>query len=1090
MAFKIFDKISNFFEPKDEKVRIRDVVREVPGATKDVGIDIFQGVMRGLDSLGRAVVGEGVRKTKKPEGKIEQSLFGKEEFSAETEGADLTKLIGIDPESRGGKILNPIIGLSFSLVDAVPGGQSRRVAIDSAENLIKSLRNVSDDAVSSISKTDDFNTIKKTLFQESGLRDSSLKAIGTKSDDLLKKLASENDTGKIKSILKDEQDKYINHLQKKVDSFKKTTDEAFNKRTSDLQKQKNQIAKLPVKSRIDATIKPREQVKTNVYDSLIKRIDDISKATKSGVKIAKDEVFEMQDQLVKAIKNDIPLQYRGRFITQIRNANTPTKLQKALTKVGKESKEISDVAQKAIQTGKKRQKISFIQKMNSFSQLATQDIKKTIGVNKPIRQMSDGEVDKYFNELVKRVNNNRGRYAVDLKKTKKKLNIDDYATAHLYVEDKGIKQTLKKTRKSITKTADNFAGVLSERLREISPEILTAVRKMEFNIKQHTSKDLKTLEPLVIKLTKLRKDNFQVYKGVDLMLKNGEIDEALKHVDKDMADAINKVRPMLDDIHKRAKETGSDIGYLDGFFPRQIAREKVDDFLDHVNKTPISGPIRKAIADRELKLGRSLDNKERAAVINTMIRGYKQSSISLANPKSFEKRMFDYLPPELNQYYEDVVETLPKYIRSVNENIEARKLFGKVDKNLIDGDFKLDDTIGAYIAKLQDENKINSQQARELQEIMTARFNQGQMDDWVGGMKNAGYLLTMGQPTNALTQIGDLGFSWYKAGLTRTLINVFKKKKITAQDLGITKMAKEFQDTSGKKFNIGKLVDQVFSLTGLSKMDFLGKNTLINATLDSSIAGIKRGNKKTLNEFQFIFGKRADEVMDKMSRGIIDEDAKFYAFNILSDFQPITDLEVPAKYLTASNGKILYMLQTWSIKALNTYRRDVVSKMTNADNVGDYASALQNFVKLTTTLTLAGATANEIKDFVRGKDVPFKENVVTALIQISGIFSRYGLEKGAREGSIVGEAFPVPPQVSLIDNSLQDLHEAWITFSDAEKDLEINNFRLTRNAPLGGDLYYWWLGRGATRGEKSSTKDLGIKTRGGGSTSEVKIKER
>lgn len=1060
------EKTSEFFKPTSN-VRARDIIREIPKATKDVGVSIFQGSMRGLDTLGRTFLGEPVTKKKTPTGKLETALFGEKPFSLSTEGSDFTRLFGVKEDSRAGKFINPIVGLGFTLIDAIPGGgASKSVAIKSAEDIISLLKTVSDDAVKTISKTSDPNIIKQTLKMESGMGARAFKSTKTNIDDIVSTLAKTTDEDTVKNILKTEQDKYISHLDNRIKEYTKMTEEAFNKRTSDLVKQKQQIEALPLKQRIIQGIRPTESIRVNPYKVLKTRIDAMAKASKTGALFAKKEIYKMQDELVQQIKTDIPLQIRGKFITQIRNANTPKKLSDALLKVDTESLIIAKELEASKRIGKTRQKIAFINKINEFNQLAIRDIKNTIGIDKPIKKMNEEEITKFFNELVKRMQTKIGR-ASEFAKRKDKITMDEYSIAHQYFENPTLKEKISGVKDDILKTADKYVGILSERLREISPEILSRTRKMEMDIKINEMKDIKGIESLVKGMINFRKSNFQEYKALDLMLKNGDIDEALKLVGSNspIGKSIIESRSVLDGIHSRLKEVNSKIGYQEGYFPRQINPNKIDEFMDFISTTPIAGPINRAIAEREMKLGRSLNIDEKTAVINSMIRGFNPSSITLASPKNLEERVFQFLPPEVNQFYDDVVETLPKYIRSMNEYIEARKLFGKVDKNLIGDDYNITDSVGAYVAKLQDENKITTNEARELQSILTARFNQGQMSKFVGDLKNAGYILTMGQPTNAITQIGDLGISAYNNGLFGTVKALLGKKKITAQDLGIDQMAKEFSDVSGKKFNLGKLTQQIFKATGLTKFDFLGKNTLINGAFEGARQKILRGDAKIKQEFVNIFDKRADEVMNKVSKGIIDEDSKFYLFNILSDFQPITDLEVPEKYLTSSNGKLFYQLMTWSIKALNTYRREVISEIKQGNTI----SGLQNFVKLTAFLTLAGATANEVKDFIRGKEVPFKENVINSMIQISGIFNRYGLEKGAREGAIFGEAFPVPPQVSLIDNTIQDLSKVLTSFTDADKSFEINDLRSTRNIPFGGDLYYWWFGKGAEKKEETKS---------------------
>lgn len=1074
-----FKKAGEFFQPEASKVRARDVARGLPGAFKDVGREIAQGTLRGLDSLGRLVVGQGPTRKKTPTGKLETTLFGEKAFSAATEGADVTRLLGIREDSRAGKIINPVVGLGFTLIDAVPGARgARKGAVDAAESVIKVFRTVDKPAVQTISKLTDANAIKQVLRQEVGFTDQAFKSIKTDQNRFLNTLTRAADEDTVTKLLKTEQDKYIKHLEGKVSLYKKMTDDQFAKRTAALTKQKEQIAKLPINRRIVQGIRPTETAQINPYTALKQRVADMNKSARAGAKVAKKEVFDLQSELVEQIKTQIPVSVRGKFVTQIRNANTPKKLERALEKVDSEATAIAQLAAKSREAGKTKSKIAFINKMGEFNQVAVRDIKAKLGIKKPISKMTGDELDKYYDELYQRFLTKQERGS-EFAKRKNQLDPDEYATAHQFVDKPTVAKSIKGGIKDIRNTADKYVGVLSERLREIDPKILGRVRKFEFDIKNNTMRNIEGVTPYVKTMSKIRKADPQMYHAIDLALKNGDIDGALKLAgdNKELGGALKDARKVLDDIHSRAKDVKSDVGYLEGYFPRNIAAKKADEFMDFISNTPLAGPINRAVAEREMALGLppgGLPKENRVAIINSMVRGYRNQAVSLASPKSLEERVFGVLTPELNRFYEETSETLPKYIRSMNEHIEARKMFGKVEPNLLKEDYDLDSSIGAFTEKLVDQNKLTGEQARELSNIFKARFNQGQMSSFVGDLKNAGYLLTMGQPTNALTQIGDLGLAAYNNGTLNTTKNAIKslfgKTKVTAQDLGIDQISREFMDKGGK-FNVGKLVNDVFRLTGLSKMDFIGKNTLIEGAFEGAQKKALQGDEKLLKTVTDLFGGRADEVVEKLAKGTVDEDTKFYLFNTLSDFQPITDLEVPEKYLTSENGKLFYMLQTWTLKTLNTYRREVVKEISGATSKTQAANGVKNFVKLTAALTLAGATANEIKDFVRGKDVPFKDNVINSMLQLSGVVNRYSLGKGMREGTLVQEAVPLPPQFSLIDNTLNDAIRAGKQFTDTDKSFDVNDVRSIRNIPLGGDLYYWWFGHGTGSPVKAGAKE-------------------
>jgi hypothetical protein len=147
-------------------------------------------------------------------------------------------------------------------------------------------------------------------------------------------------------------------------------------------------------------------------------------------------------------------------------------------------------------------------------------------------------------------------------------------------------------------------------------------------------------------------------------------------------------------------------------------------------------------------------------------------------------------------------------------------------------------------------------------------------------------------------------------------------------------------------------------------------------------------------------------------------------------------------------------LKTWSIKVLDIYRNEVISEAKT-----DKVQAFKNFMKLTALLVLMNATADELKDFIRGRKTPLKDKLIDQLLTILG-FSRYYIWQAEREG--IGSALLdiVKPPTKLIDNLWKDGNGVYKSFKDYDKSVEINKFKTLRSIPLAGELYYWWFGKG------------------------------
>jgi hypothetical protein len=220
------------------------------------------------------------------------------------------------------------------------------------------------------------------------------------------------------------------------------------------------------------------------------------------------------------------------------------------------------------------------------------------------------------------------------------------------------------------------------------------------------------------------------------------------------------------------------------------------------------------------------------------------------------------------------------------------------------------------------------------------------------------------------------------------------------------------------------------------------------------------------------------DTLRDLAAGKVTENSKSWAFSNLLDFQPVAASEVPEAYLRAGNGRIFYALKTWSLKIIDVYRRDVYQELKSGDRV----LGMQNLVRLTAFVAAFGATADMIKDLISGREVNvdmipdfFVESLAKTFFlnrYIRGKFSEDGLGAG-----FLGQFFVPPTQA--IDNIIKDTSDI---LNDLDKDIEVNKLRTIRDIPVGGELYYWWFGRGADIRKKDEAQSPG-----GASIPKVKI---
>jgi hypothetical protein len=606
--------------------------------------------------------------------------------------------------------------------------------------------------------------------------------------------------------------------------------------------------------------------------------------------------------------------------------------------------------------------------------------------------------------------------------------------------------------------AEKLLTPISSRLMRINPALKTALRKFEYRVAQQTQTDSKQVLPLLNATKKLSKDDSVVF---DLALKNGD-EEVLQAVAKKYGfeDDLNEARIVLDDIYQRAKDVGIDVKYRKNYFPRIVKNPA--DYVAYWRGREDWSAIRQMVEDHATGLGKKytdLTDEEISGIVNNFLRGYGDK-VQLATPNFAKGRTIEVIDDELNQFYTPSSEALSTYVIRMNDEIEGRKFFGKQ----LDTEGKplaSEDSIGAYVMKQIQDGKLDPRREREVADILKARFARGKMDGALDAYRHAEYLSTMGSPISAITQIGDVAWSIYDNGLYHTAKGMFKGKgRITKEDLGIEQITQEFANST----KIGKALETVFKYTGMEKLDRLGKETLVNAEFSKFSSLAKKNDPDMVEYLSKTFDpEEVPQVMKEFASGDMTENTKLVLFNKLLDFQPVAKSEMPQMYLEHPNGRLFYMLKSFTLKQYDVFRREAIDGIVSGDKA-KMAKGMKNLVLLAGSFMVANATADEIKDFILGRETPTQDRVVDNLWRLVGA-SKYDVYKARQDG--IGQTvvkkilFPT----SLADRAYQDVGNA-ITGKEYEKGpLKGEPYKIesTQSIPLGGKLYYWWFGRGAQK---------------------------
>lgn len=603
---------------------------------------------------------------------------------------------------------------------------------------------------------------------------------------------------------------------------------------------------------------------------------------------------------------------------------------------------------------------------------------------------------------------------------------------------------------------------ISSRLGRINPELTNRLRQFEFIVNQKTYRQNQEILPLLNAVKKMSEEDQAVF---DLARKNGDsqvIDALATKYDID--DELNKVRDVLDDLYTRAKDVGLEVEYRKDYFPRVIKNPTA--YLQYLRGredwSELTRRIQKAAEDKGIKYT-DLTEEEMAGIANSFIRGYGDK-LSLPGSGFTKQRTIEVIDDKLNAFYESSDSALITYITRMNDEIEGRKFFGKESK-IDPTKANINDSIGAYVIDLVVKGKIKPQQEKEVADIFKSRFNRGKMNGALDAYRNFEYISTMGSPISAITQIADLSFSVFENGFYETAKaagrSIVGKSKITKEQIGIENIVQEFS----KNTFAGKAVDKVFTAVGLTKMDRLGKESLINSTFSRAVKRAKSNDPELIREFKFMYGDEAAQVMDDFKNNRITDNTKFYAFNTLLDFQPVAKSEMPQKYLEMPNGRIFYTLKSFTIKQIDVFRRKAIDDIVS----GDTKRAVRGVRKLIylSGLFMAGnATADEIKDFILDRETPMSDRLADNIYRLFGA-TKYDIYKAREEGFFRTVQSKILFPTSIFDRFTKDVSNViqGKEYETGPRAGEAYKLESTQTIPVVGKFYYWWMGRGDQKQE-------------------------
>ena len=578
---------------------------------------------------------------------------------------------------------------------------------------------------------------------------------------------------------------------------------------------------------------------------------------------------------------------------------------------------------------------------------------------------------------------------------------------------------------AVVKTARDFVGVLSTDVSRINPIVGGRLKKHDAAVGVKTSSYIKRAEPFVALMKSLPT---KVVNQVNRHLGSEDFNGAkaiLSQYDSAAPKIIDDTKVLLKDIEAELTGAGYQFKTIDNYFPLKVANYQ--DFLKSIGKE-YKAPIDKALSDRAKKLGikdvNALPQIEAEEVIAQVLKGRQYGKLTEKSLASMSRKV--RLDDEVIQQYKAPQQALVEHITDSVSRIEKRKFFGDAATQKGIKSIDLSDSVDKLIAQEITGQRMSPEDFGKLKELLEARFGMGEKQTGAGAnaVKNLIYQMTIANPMSALTQIADLGMSVFANGLLPTLKSVVKRPKIKIEDLLSDQLISAEIGTVGK---MAKALDFTFTWSGFKAVDKFGKETLVNAAYNKfqKQALSQKGVEQLRKRFGATFGDEFDLLLSDLRSGQVTDNVKMLAFAELANFQPVSLSEMPLKYLQANNGRVFYALKSFTIKQFDVMRREIIHEFTD----GNPVEGMKKFIAYATILPLAGATVQEVKDFIsRGDEISIEDmpdQMVANAIKLMGT-SQWVIENRVKQGkpfSAVAEA--IMPPINLFDGIAEELQSIY-----------------------------------------------------------------
>lgn len=564
---------------------------------------------------------------------------------------------------------------------------------------------------------------------------------------------------------------------------------------------------------------------------------------------------------------------------------------------------------------------------------------------------------------------------------------------------------------------------------------------------------------------------------------------AMEEVGQIMDEIYAKLDQCRDELVKR----GVPVGFIAEYWPRYVAdRQGFAEYFGHnAPITQTEGRIKELVDTLKGKFPKaSLDEINRMAIdsINRQWHKYEMGE----DVTSLHERG-NYFTTDTSTFYEDPFETLARYFENVNRTLLMRELTGRVMESEEDEGYSLGFNKALVIYK-KDPSEMNrikftenetGQLGKAFAAALTKRNpNWEALDNFAKKMKmyvnkvgneesafvkfwqrtNA---MLLGNPISTLSQFNELPLIIKAWGLDITnealkeavdeILNEAKKDPDSPDLENVNVQA--LQELIRYKDNdmLAKLTEMAHTVSGFSGMDILLKNTEIKACLKGARKILKSGDvndvkfKRLMRLFDNTFpeliysDKERMDVIEQLKAGELTDNVKFFAFNYLSNVQPINMAEVPTGFLTSrAAGKLIYQYHTTALRQLEYVADDVKWSFENLP----LKDAIKNLLSYFAFFMAIGVPVEVLQNLLRGRKTNLAEAAVYSPFQLLSI-NEYTIASIRKKGLFSGIIDELSPTFRVGDDVTKDVIRV-LTMKDYQGNA-------IKDLPIAGPFVYYWL---------------------------------